>query len=285
MIGVGRNGCGIIFVHPDSPLNRERACRKFGVSGQPQFAVFGRRLQVHSAGELVAECEIARVDRGGDDRSIERARALQPEVGTALHRQGVEMNLGNVRQVEIFSAQIQPETPRRGRIRGTAGNVGVFVTQMNIVKRGLAARDLQIGVEVLNRFPIGRGVRRVNVALHLGMRPGSGDLERDIRLPGNRVVKGRERRGRRDVNIVQIHARAKRGIIRELSFLQDCVHVKIGAGVRAPQRAPAKREIMRRELNAHCQGIPMHLCLGGARGGRRGEFKIGRGQYPAQRRR
>ncbi len=114
--------------------------------------------------------------------------------------------------------------------------------EMNIVERGLGAGHAQIGVELLDRLPIGRGVRRVNVALRLRMRPRSGDLNGHICRSGNRIVEARERRGRSDVYVVQVHVRGERSVFGELSFLQARRYVEVGAGITAPQRAAAKTQ-------------------------------------------
>ena len=73
------------------------------------------------------------------------------------------MNLADLRQVEIFSLEVKPETVRVGRVGRSAGNLGVTVREMNIAERRLVAEDAQVGVELLDRFTIGRGVSRVNV--------------------------------------------------------------------------------------------------------------------------
>lgn len=93
------------------------------------------------------------------------------------------MNLANSRKVEIFPAQVEPETAGRRRVGGTAGYVGIAVGELNIVESGLTPGDAQIGVERLDRFPIGRGMGRVYVSLRLGMRPRPGELERDVAVP------------------------------------------------------------------------------------------------------
>ena len=80
------------------------------------------------------------------------------------------MKLANARKVEILSAQIQAEVARVRRVSGAAGNFGVFMREMNIAERGLIPGNAQVSVKLLNRFSVGRGVRRVNVALRLGMR-------------------------------------------------------------------------------------------------------------------
>ena len=126
--------------------------------------------------------------------------------------------------------------------------------------------ELQVGVKVLDRLPVGRGVGSVNVSLHQGIRPCSADLKGDIGHPRDGIIKAGQRGGRRNVHVVQVHVRCVGTGLGELSLLQAGADIEIGARVPAPQRAAAKRKIMRRELNRGRQRIPMHLLLGGARG-------------------
>ena len=208
-------------MHPDAALDGKRAVRKFGVPAQVQFAILRRGFKIQSAREFVIEREVAHVNSGVDHRRIERARSLQRKVGAALHRQAVQMNLANARQVEIFPRQVKPEAARRRRIGRTAGNGGIPVGEMNIVESSLAPGHAKVGVELLDRFPIRRGIRRMNVPLRLGMRPRAGNLQRHVRRPRNRIVEPRERRRRRHVHIVQVHPRRVGAVFGELPFLQD----------------------------------------------------------------
>ncbi len=173
MIGLRGNVRGIIPVHSDAAGDSELALGKIGLSGDAEFAAFRGRFEVQVAGKLVVERQVADVHSGVDLGGVERAGTLQGEVSAALHGQLVQMNLAHLRQVEIFSFEVKAEAARRRRVGGGAGNLGVTVGEVNIVERGLAAEDAQIGVEFLDRFSVGRGIGCVNVALHLGMQPRS----------------------------------------------------------------------------------------------------------------
>ena len=66
----------------------------------------------------MVERKVMHVDGSVDHWSIERARALQREVGAALHGQFIQMNLPNPCQIEILSTQVQAEAARRRSICG-----------------------------------------------------------------------------------------------------------------------------------------------------------------------
>jgi hypothetical protein len=143
------------------------------VSAQAKFTALGRRFKVQSALHFAVEHQVAHVNGGVDHRSIQRARPLQGEVGMTLHREAIQMNLPNARYVEILPDEVKPEDARRRRIGCAAGDLGLLMGEMNIVERRLAAGDAQVGVELLDRFPVGGCIHRVNMALRLGMRPRS----------------------------------------------------------------------------------------------------------------
>ena len=240
---------------------------------QAQFAVLRRGLKIQSAREFVVERKVAYVNGGVDYRRIQRARSLQGKVGAALHRQAVQMNLANARYIEIFPHQIKPEAARRRRIGGAPRNRGILMGKMNVVERSFTPGNPKIGIEVFDRFTIRRGIRRVNVSLRPGMRPRACNLNRDVRRPRNRIIEPGQSRRRRHVHIVQVHSRRVGAVLRELPILQRGADLEIGARVPAPQRAAAQRKLLRRELNAGRQRIPMHLLLRCSRGRRHGEFE------------
>ncbi len=120
--------------------------------------------------------------------------------------------------------------------------------EVNIVQCRLSVGDMQVSVEGFNRLPIGRCIRGMNVPLDLGFRSGPGNLQGHIRCPGNRIVKTRERCGRGDIHVVQIHPCGIGTIFGELSFLQDRIHFEVSAGVSAPQSSAAQSNVVRREL-------------------------------------
>ncbi len=125
------------------------------------------------------------------------------------------MNLANAREVEICSGQVEPEAARRRRIGGGAVDLRVLMGEMNIVESGLAAGDVQIGVELLDRLPIRRGILRVNVPLRLRICTRSGRSgEITSAVPETGAVEARERGGRGNVDVVQVHVRGERGRLR-----------------------------------------------------------------------
>ena len=118
VIGVRRNVRGIVTPHPDMPIDRKSAVLEFGVSAHLQLAAFGRHFHIHSAGEFPVERKVIYMDGSIDYWSIERARAPQREVGSALHGQFIQMNLPDPCQIEISSTQVQAKAARRRSICG-----------------------------------------------------------------------------------------------------------------------------------------------------------------------
>src|SRR5260370_13178253 len=98
--------------------------------------------------------------------------------------------------------------------------------EMNIIESRLAPGNTQVGVELLDRFPIDRGMGGVNVSLRLRTRPCSRDLKGHIRRTRNRIFEAGERRGRRDVYVVQIHMCRVGTVLAEMPVLQDRTQVE-----------------------------------------------------------
>ena len=188
MIGMCRNVGGVIAAHLNVPFKRHVALKKFGVPCEMQLMAGGDRFEIQPPGEFMIKRQIAYMRVGVDLRRVECARALQREIGPSFDRQLFEMNLPDAGNVEIFSAQIQPEAARRRRVGRAAVNHSVLMREVNVVQPSLSPADLKIGVEPLDRFAVGGCVRCRDVTLRLGMSPGSADLQRDIGDPGNRIV-------------------------------------------------------------------------------------------------
>ena len=140
------------------------------MSAHAQFAIFRRRFQIQIAGEFVIQGKVADVNHGIDHGSIERPGALQRKVGATVHRQFVQMNLANPRQIEILPDQVKSEAACRRRVGSAAGDSGVFVSEVNIAESGFVRTNVKIGIELLDRLSVGRGIGGVNVSLHLRMR-------------------------------------------------------------------------------------------------------------------
>ena len=91
---------------------------------------------------------------GTDDWSIERATALQGEVGIAFHRQACCLNLADACQVKSLSLQIDAKDARRRGVCSASRDFRTGMSEVNIVKSGLASGNAQVGVELLDRFSI-----------------------------------------------------------------------------------------------------------------------------------
>src|SRR5712675_3158406 len=82
---------------------------------------------------------------------------------------------------------------------------------------------------------------------------------------------------------MQVDSRGERAVIGELSLLKSSADVKVGAGVAPLQGSTPNVQLPRRELNAGCERVPMHLLFGRSRCRGQSELKILRDQSPRQR--
>src|SRR5215831_6689950 len=114
------------------------------------------------------------------------------------------------------------------------------MSETDVVECSFSRPDVQVGIELFNRFAICRGIDGMNVSLGLRMRAGSGNQQRNGGSPGDWIVEASQCSGGCHIDVVQVNSRGIRTIFGELPLLKRGDKFKVGAGITPAQTTSAQ---------------------------------------------
>ena len=94
------------------------------------------------------------------------------------------MELGDLGEIEIVASEVETEGAGGGIIGGAPGDDGIVMEEMDVIESEFRSRaKWKVGIELLNGFTVGGGMREMDLSFAVRIGRGAGGLHEKIGLP------------------------------------------------------------------------------------------------------
>ena len=193
-----------------------------------QVGAVGSGVECIVAHTLVVKGKIAPANVRVDDRLLQSAGGLSREIHAAIHAHAAGLQFRNAGKVKVLPSQIETEGMGREVVSTGATDVRVVVREMKIVRTEIASRlNSHLGVQVLNRFASDHCIGEFDVAVSVGLRPGSLQVHQEIGRPTDGEVISADSENFVNIGIVYLDPSRNRARVGKLPFLQAKAEAEI----------------------------------------------------------